>query len=126
MKAGYHTLKELRRNPGIYDKINSLGETARRELSKLFVELGIRVQVTGIGSLFMIHFLNEKTDSIENAVDAALCDRKLLINYNMALMAKHDIFFLPGKMGAFSNANDKKDVTKLVESTRRIFEQNKQ
>jgi len=33
---------------------------------------------------------------------------------------------LPGKMGAFSNANDKKDVTKLVESTRRIFEQNKQ
>ena len=126
MKAGYHTLKELRKNPGIYEKINSLGEIARRELAKLFVELGIRVQVTGMGSLFMVHFLNEKTKRIENAVDAALGDRELLINYNLALMAKHDIFFLPGKMGAFSNANDKKDVIRLVDSTRRIFEQNKQ
>jgi len=126
MKAGYHTLKELRKNPGIYEKINSLGEVARRELSKLFVELGIRVQVTGIGSLFMVHFLNERIDRIENAIDAALGDRELLVNYNLALMAKHDIFFLPGKMGAFSNANDKKDVISLVESTRKIFEQNKQ
>ena len=78
-----------------------------------------------MGSLFMVHFLNEKTERIENAVDAALGDKELLINYNLALMAKHDIFFLPGKMGAFSNANDKKDIIKLVDSTRRIFEQNK-
>jgi glutamate-1-semialdehyde 2,1-aminomutase len=126
MKAGFHTLKELRKNPGIYEKINSLGEVARRELSKLFVELGIRAQVTGLGSLFMVHFLNERIDRIENAVDAALGDRELLINYNLALMAKHDIFFLPGKMGAFSNANNKKDVISLVDSTRRIFDQNKQ
>jgi len=126
MKAGYHTLKELRKNPEIYEKINILGEIARKELSKLFVELGIRVQVTGMGSLFMVHFLSERTERIENAVDAALGDKELLINYDLALMAKHDIFFLPGKMGAFSNANDKKDVTRLVEATRRIFEQNKQ
>ena len=75
MKAGYHTLKELRKNPGIYERINSLGETARRELAKLFIELGLRVQVTGMGSLFMVHFLNEKTERIENAVDAALGDK---------------------------------------------------
>ena len=79
----------------------ALGEIARKELAKLFVELGIRVQVTGIGSLFMVHFLNEKTKRIENAADAALGDRELLINYNLALMAKHDIFFLPGKMETF-------------------------
>jgi glutamate-1-semialdehyde 2,1-aminomutase len=126
MKAGYHTLRALRKNPVIYEKINSLGESARRELSKLFVELGIRAHVTGIGSLFMVHFLKEKSDVIENAVNAALGDRELLMNYNLALMAQHDIFFLPGKMGAFSNANDKKDVISLVDSTRWIFEQNKQ
>ena len=40
MKAGYHTLKETIKNPVIYERINGLGETARRELSKLFVELG--------------------------------------------------------------------------------------
>jgi glutamate-1-semialdehyde 2,1-aminomutase len=122
MKAGYHTLKKLRKNPEIYEKINILGEITRKELSKLFVELGIRVQVTGMGSLFMVHFLSEKTERIENALDAALADRETLNNYNLALMAKHDIFFLPGKMGAFSNANNNKDVTRLVESTRRIFE----
>jgi glutamate-1-semialdehyde 2,1-aminomutase len=122
MKAGYYTLKTLRDDPSIYDKINNLGEFTRLGLSKLFNELKIKAKVTGIGSLFMIHFLNDDVQTINNALDVALSNKEMLNNYNLALMANHDIFFLPGKMGAFSNAHEKKDSIKLLNATRDIFE----
>ncbi len=125
MTAGYHTLKYLKNNPNVYEKINSLGDIARKELSKLFKELEIESEITGIGSLFMIHFLNDKVKKINNALDVSLSNTELLLNYNLALIAKHGIFFLPGKMGAFSYAHEKEDVYKLVEATRQIFSSNK-
>jgi glutamate-1-semialdehyde 2,1-aminomutase len=73
----------------------------------------------------MIHFLNDKIKKINNASDAALSNTALLLNYNLALMSKFNIFFLPLKMGAFSNANEKEDVYELVNATRMIFESNK-
>jgi glutamate-1-semialdehyde 2,1-aminomutase len=121
MTAGYNTLKYLKNNPNVYEKINSLGDIARNELSKLFKELQIESEITGIGSLFMIHFLNDKVKKINRAVDVSLSNTELLLNYNLALIAKHNIFFLPMKMGAFSYAHEKEDVYKLVEATRQIF-----
>jgi glutamate-1-semialdehyde 2,1-aminomutase len=125
MTAGYHTLKYLKNNPNVYEKINSLGDVTRKELSKLFKELEIESEITGSGSLFMIHFLNDKVKKINNALDVSLSNTELLLNYNLALIAKHGIFFLPGKMGAFSYAHEKEDVYKLVEATRQIFSNNK-
>ena len=125
MKAGYKTLKYLKKNPVVYEKINALGDLARNELSKVFEELKIEVEITGIGSLFMIHFLNDKIKKINNASDVALSNTALLLNYNLALMSKFNIFFLPLKMGAFSNANEKEDVYELINATRMIFESNK-
>jgi glutamate-1-semialdehyde 2,1-aminomutase len=55
-------------------------------------------------------------------LDAALSNKELLNNYNLALLARHNIFFLPGKMGAFSNAHEKKDSIRLLNATRNIFE----
>ncbi len=125
MTAGYNTLKFLKNNPDVYEKINSLGDLTRNELFKLFKELKIEVEVTGFGSLFMIHFLNDKVKKINNAVDSALTNNELLFNYQFALIAKHNIFFLPLKMGAFSNAHEREDVYKLLEATREIFQNNK-
>jgi glutamate-1-semialdehyde 2,1-aminomutase len=125
MTAGYTTLKFLKKNPTVYEKINSLGDLARNELSKLFKELKIDVKITGYGSLFMIHFLNDKVREINNALDSALTNNELLFNYQFALIAKYNIFFLPLKMGAFSNAHEKEDVHKLLEATREIFQNNK-
>lgn len=125
MTAGYKTLKYLKKNPTVYEKINFLGDLARSELSKLFNELNIEAEITGIGSLFMIHFLNDKVKKINNALDVALSNNELLFNYNLALIAKFNIFFLPLKMGAFSYAHEKEDVYKLIEATRQIFQNTK-
>ena len=54
MTAGFATLNYLKSKKSTYSKINSLGEFARKELTKIFDG---KVTVTGKGSIFMTHFL---------------------------------------------------------------------
>lgn len=123
MTAGLATINYLKKNKNsIYPKINSLGEETRKGLGKIFSDSKINVEVTGTGSLFQIHFLNEQVTSIKSAVDVALSNRELLKKYNLALMANHGIFFLPLKMGAFSEAHDHNDVKKLLSATTSLFD----
>src|ERR671921_433207 len=123
MTAGLATINYLKKNKNsIYRKINSLGEETREGLSKIFSDSKINVEVTGIGSLFQIHFLNEQVTSIKSAVDVALSNRELLKKYNLALMANHGIFFLPLKMGAFSEAHDQNDVKRLLSATTSLLD----
>jgi glutamate-1-semialdehyde 2,1-aminomutase len=80
------------------------------------------VKITGIGSLFNIHFLNNNVREINNANDVALTDKEKLRNYHFALISKYKIFFLPLKMGAISFQHSKADIDKLLTSTRSIIE----
>ena len=122
MTAGYATLDYLSQNRNtIYDKINKLGDLARNGLRKLFSDYGLRTQVTGIGSLFLTHFLTDKVNRITNANDVALSDIQGLTRYHFALMAKHGIFFLPRKMGAISTVHDVKDIKNLLNATEKII-----
>ncbi len=119
MTAGLTTLNFLRKNRTVYKKIGRLGAMARKGLSKIFSDSGIPCQVTGLESIFMTHF---GKDMVRDAADVAASDRALLAKYHLALMADHGIFFLPGKMGAFSYAHDERDVRRLLEATEKIVE----
>jgi glutamate-1-semialdehyde 2,1-aminomutase len=116
MSAGLATLNFLRKNPGVYSKIDKLGSMARKGLEKTFSEGNIQCKVTGAGSLFLAHFGHEQ---VRNATDVATSDRSMLTKYHMALM-DHDIFFLPNKMGAFSYVHEESDVKKLLTATQEI------
>jgi glutamate-1-semialdehyde 2,1-aminomutase len=121
MTAGLLTLNFLKKNKQqIYGKIDKLGGKARKGLAKLFAEAGIPCQVTGAGSLFLMHF--GKTD-IHNATDVATSDRELLRKYHLALMANYGIFFLPTKMGALSYVHEERDIKNLLEATEKIMVQ---
>lgn len=118
MAAGLTTINYLSKNrEEIYQKINELGARARAGLTKIFKEAKINVQVTGEGSLFLTHFLNNKVRSIRNAADVAMSDLGLLHKYHIGLMALHQIFFLPLKMGAISSMHADSDITRLLEAT---------
>ena len=94
MTAGYATLDYIGKNRRtFYDKINKLGDIARNGLTKLFSEYGLKTQVTGIGSLFLTHFLSNRVNEIRSANDVALCDNQMLTKYHFSLMAKYGIFF---------------------------------
>ena len=111
MTSGYATLSYLKSKKSVYSKINSLGEFARKEIRKVFDG---KVVVTGKGSLFMTHFLKGDITEVTNAVQAAKCDSQMLQRYHFKLISHDGIFFLPGKLGAISNAHSKEDIKKMI------------
>lgn len=117
MVAGAATLNILRNNPTIYQKINRLGEQIRDGVGKI---LKNKSQITGSGSLFMVHFPKNTDIPIKNAAMASGCDQDMLYNYHMYLIAKEKIFFLPGKLGALSNVHEESDVKNLIQATERF------
>lgn len=118
MVGGKATLQFLKNNSGkIYRKIGMLGEYARKEIANVFDG---KVAVTGMGSLFMPHFLSNGISEIQSATDAARCDIGLLRKYHFEMIAKHDIFFLPGKLGSISTIHSKDDINALVEASSRF------
>ncbi|MBA4718656.1 MAG: aminotransferase class III-fold pyridoxal phosphate-dependent enzyme [Nitrosopumilus sp.] len=111
MTAGYATLSYLKSKKTNYSKINSLGEFTRKEMSKAFDG---KVAVTGKGSLFMTHFLKDGITEITNSAQVAKCDSVMLAKYHFKMIAHDGIFFLPGKLGAISEAHSKEDIKKMI------------
>jgi len=91
----------------LYKKLSNFGIETRKMLDKKF---GGSVITTGIGSLFLTHFLSDSIYEINNATDAAKCNTKKLHDYHFHMIANAGIFFLPGKLGAFSDAHTKFDI----------------
>ena len=117
MVAGFTTLSELKNSKSIYSKINDLGEYTRKELSKSFDG---RVLVSGKGSLFMTHFIDNGVTEIKTAADVAKCNNSKLVKYHFQMIAKNGIFFLPGKLGAISNAHTKSDINQMIKASEEI------
>src|ERR671938_256762 len=121
MTAGLATLTHLKDNKiKVYEKLDRLGNLTRNGLTKIFSEAKIDAEITGAASLFRMHFLDDTSKKITNATDVAMSNNDLLRKYHTALMAYYGIFFLPLKMGTFSDSHDENDVKKLLSATRSI------
>jgi glutamate-1-semialdehyde 2,1-aminomutase len=114
MVSGFATLSALKNGKSVYSKINDLGEYARKELVRVFDG---KVAITGKGSLFMTHFVKDGITEIRNSADAAKCDTAALTKYHFKMIVQDGIFFLPGKLGAISNAHEKSDIKKMVQAS---------
>lgn len=72
MSAGLATLKDM--TPEAYKKINLLGEKFRDHMNNVvFKEVGLKAQMTGIGSLSFLHYTNVKINNyrdIKKGMDA--------------------------------------------------------
>lgn len=117
MTSGRAMLQFLKKNPGVYKKIRKIGDRARSELGKIFNDKAV---ITGMGSLFMPHFLANGVTEVKNASDAAKCNIDLLHQYHFEMIARDGIFFLPGKLGAISYAHDESDIKGLIEASSRF------
>ena len=115
MIAGDSTLRMIKnKGNALYERLNMLGSKTRKMLDKKFAG---DVSTTGIGSLFLTHFLKGKISEIKNAADAAKCNTKKLHDYHFHMIANDKIFFLPGKLGAFSDVHTNSDITAIMKST---------
>ncbi len=119
MIAGNSTLATIKNSGNkLYRKLNNFGSDTRKMLDKKFDG---DVNTTGVGSLFLTHFLNDSIHEIKNASDAARCNIKKLHDYHFHMVAHDGIFFLPGKLGAFSDVHTKSDITDIAKSTDRFL-----
>ncbi len=117
MTSGRAMLQHLKKNSSLYKKIGKLGEMARRELAKTFDG---KVITTGKGSLFMTHFVTDKVAEVKNAADAARCNTEMLHRYHFEMIAKDEIFFLPGKLGAVSSVHSEADIKQMIRASDRF------
>ena len=118
MIGGNANLETIRKKgKSLYSKINGFGNETRKMLSKIFND---DIIITGKGSLFMTHFPKNDITKITNATDASKCDISKLHDYHFDMIANDGIFFLPGKLGAISNAHSSSDVKLMKKSTERF------
>jgi glutamate-1-semialdehyde 2,1-aminomutase len=108
--AGFATLKQLNADPGIYVRLNAMGDRYRRELNEFARENDLPAVAVGAGSIIWMHTVREPVNSNrdlrgENAMAAA--GLKLLYRLkNLHISSYH---------GFLSAAHTDDDVTRLID-----------
>lgn len=69
MRAGLATLEYLEAHRNEYERIGRMGEALRTQAREVLAAQGASAVVTGLESLFQIHFLKEETDALRSAED---------------------------------------------------------
>ncbi|MCD6126289.1 MAG: aspartate aminotransferase family protein [Thaumarchaeota archaeon] len=115
-RAGYTLLSELQRRSEIYNYINGLGEKARNALQRIFDERGFNAHVTGIGSLFAVHFTpvkpkDSKTAQQKKDVNLARSYFKHLLDNGIVVMVQDMQHFF------ISSSHKSQDIDMLIDVT---------
>jgi len=113
LAAGLATLRVLEAEQGAAH-IVALGERARAGLRRIVGELGIAARVTGVGSLFHLHFTDREVRCGRTAEDA---DHERIRALHEALLA-HGIYFYAGRLGFLSTAHTDGDIDDMLAAVR--------
>jgi len=115
MAAGIATLKLL--TPKAYEHLNGLGELLRKRLNLLFQRMGVAAQATGVGSLFSIHFTDERITDYRSAQTA---DPAKLREAFLGLMGE-GIFFSERGMGCISTPMSEREIDRFVKAMGKVL-----
>jgi glutamate-1-semialdehyde 2,1-aminomutase len=118
MTAGLAMIKELEK-PGFYERIDGYGERVRSGLRKIVVDLGIPVQVVGVGSMFCLHFSEHSVMSIR---DFSMIDKETGAAFYMGWEA-NGIHCPPFHLGFTSGAHTGDDIDKVLEVAEMVLQE---
>ena len=111
MVAGIETLNELKEG-NVYGHVNRLGEKIRAGLGDIFERSDVDATITGVGSVFAIHFQKEKP---RNAWDIAKNNVKLANALHMCMLSKNIAYVSPSLPHMFlSSAHIDKDIEEFL------------
>ena len=105
MAAGLAALTELERNP-VYEYVGAMGHAVREGVTASARRWGFPIQVTGIGSLFHIHFAD---GPIANKRVAMRANHARQYEFSMGLISK-GVLLPPNHPGFLSAAHTADDV----------------
>ena len=118
MVAGATTLQQLQ--PETYTRLAELTERLREGVREVAAELEAPLQVTGLGSLFGLHFTS---DPVRNYRDVAASNRELRQRVFWGLM-NEGIFCSPNLVLCLSTPMGEPEVDAFVESFHRVLARN--
>ena len=116
MAAGEVVMNHL--TPEVYDRMNALGGELRAKLNSVFDEFEVPAQVTGIGSLFGIHFTSEQIRDYRSVVRSDGTMRRALFTG----LLNEGVLLQTGAAGAMNSLTETADIDSLVDATRRVVE----
>ena len=117
LAAGRATL-ELLETTDALPRMLALGDRARDGLRAIARDLEIDADVTGLGSLFHIHFTNMRVRSAREAEDA---DQEKVRRLHEALLA-YGMYFYAGRLGFLSAVHTVADIDAMLCATRTVLE----
>ncbi len=118
MLAGFATLEQL--TPEVYRGLAELTEELRQGIRSLCSDLEAPVQVTGLGSLFGIHFTGRPVANYRDiaAGNAGLRDRVFLGLLNEGILMASNL------VGALSTAISRREIDRFLEAFQRALSRN--
>ena len=116
MVAGEVVMHNL--TPEVYKRMNDLGEMLRQKLRAIFDELEIPVQITGIGSLFGLHFTDQEITDYRSVLRGNRNLSKALFTG----LLNEGTLLQTGCAGAMNVLTTEQDVDALVDSVRRVVQ----
>jgi glutamate-1-semialdehyde 2,1-aminomutase len=114
MVAGQVAMDHL--TPEVIQRLNTLGEQLRAKLRAVFDELEVKAQVTGIGSLFGIHFTSEEIVDYRTVVRGDGQMRKAVFTG----LLNEGVLLQSGNAGSLNVLTTEAEVDTLVDATRRV------
>lgn len=119
MRAGITQLELLQKNPEIYTKINALGEKFRNGAKAILDKYNLPYQVTGIGSLSCIFFIEQK---VTDYVMAKTSNTEKFADY-FKYMLQSGNYFGPSQFEAIfvSAAHTEADIEKTLQNMEEYY-----
>ena len=118
MVAGATTLRQLQSET--YTRLAELTERARQGLRDVAAELEVPLQVTGLGSLFGIHFTS---DPIRNYRDVYASNRELRQRVFWGLM-NEGIFCSPNLVLCLSTPMGENEIDTFIDAFHKVLARN--
>ena len=116
MVAGEAVLQQL--TPQVYERMDRLGEQLRAKLTAVFDELDVDARVTGIASLFGVHFASEDVVDYRSMLRGDQAMKGVLF---MGLL-NEGVLLSSRAAGALTTVTTEAEVDELVDATRRVVE----
>ncbi len=119
--AGLAILHHLKENKDqIYPCLERKGEELRRGLQEVFNQEGVNGMVTGIGSLFQIHFPFERKEGLHSPhlINEKTDIEKREVEFRIRML-NHGVHVMHGG-GSLSMAHTDEDLKKMIRATREV------
>ena len=118
MAAGWATIAELEKGE-VIPYINELGHYMRTNIRKMAKQLNKKISVTGLGSLFQIHFTDK---TIRNKRDALDEDKSMANEFALRLL-NNGVYLPAAHPALLSSSHSKQDLDLVLEIIRNVMTQ---